>query len=65
MIRIIKNIWVIFWVIGFLIKYKGHFEIFMSKDTFDKKHYIDIEDDGESFYIYTSIQQLIKDIYDY
>lgn len=65
MIRIFKNIWMIIWVIGFLIKYKGQFEIFMSKDTFDKKHYIDIEDDGESFYVYTSIQQLIKDIYDY
>lgn len=65
MIRIFKNIWMIIWVIGFLIKYKGHFEIFMPKDNFNHNYYIDIEDDGESFYIYTSIQQLIKDIYDY
>lgn len=53
------------WVVCFLIKYKGQFEIYKDKNLFHKKDYIDIEDKRESFYIYTSLRQLIEDIYNY
>lgn len=50
------------WVIFFLIKNKGHFEIDMQDDTFDKNYYID--KDNEDNYIKTSFWDLVCDIYE-
>ena len=49
------------WVIFFLIKNKGHFEIDMQSDCFDKDYYVDT--DNEDNYIKTTLYDLIGDIY--
>lgn len=56
------KIYCLIWVICFLIKNKGHFEIDMQSDTFDKEYYID--NDNEDNYIKTSFWDLICDIYE-
>lgn len=49
------------WVIFFLLKNKGYFEIDMQSDCFDKDYYVDI--DNEDHYIKTTLYDLISDIY--
>ncbi len=49
------------WVIWFLIKNKGHFEIDMQKDSFNNNYYVDR--DNEDNYIKTDIINLIDDIF--
>lgn len=50
------------WVICFLIKNKGHFEIDMQSDCFDKDYYVD--KDSEDNYIKTTLYDMIDDIYE-
>lgn len=56
-----KNICITIWVICFLIKHKGYFEIWI-ENLYNKDYQIDLQEDGDC-YFYTSIQSLIKDIY--
>ena len=49
------------WVIWFLIKNKGHFEIDMQSDSFDNNYYVDR--DYKDNYIKTNIFNLIGDIF--
>lgn len=57
-----KKIYYLFWVIFFLIKNKGYFEIDMQEDTFNENYWID--KDNEDNYIKTSFWDLIEDIYE-
>lgn len=57
-----KNIFYLIWVIFFLIKNKGQFEIDMQEPSFNNDYWVD--KDNEDFYIKTSIQDLIDDIYE-
>lgn len=57
-----KKIYYLFWVIFFLIRNKGQFEIDMQEDTFNENYWID--KDNEDNYIKTSFWDLIIDIYD-
>lgn len=52
------------WVIFFLIKHKGYFEIWVEKSPFYKDFQLDMQDEGD-YYFYTSISSLIKEIYEY
>ena len=56
------KIYYLFWVIFFLIKNKGHFEIDMQDDTFREDYWID--KDNEDNYIKTSFWDIIEDIYE-
>ena len=56
-----KRIFYLVWVIFFLIKNKGQFEIDMQEPSFNNDYWVD--KDNEDFYIKTSIQDLIDDIY--
>lgn len=56
------RIYCLIWVICFLIKNKGHFEIDMQDDTFNDNYWID--KDNEDNYIKTSFWDLIEDIYE-
>lgn len=56
-----KKIYYLFWVIFFLIKNKGRFEIDMQKPDFNNEYYVD--KDGEDFYINTTFWGIIIDIY--
>ena len=56
------KIYYLFWVLFFLIKSKGHFEIDMMEDFFDKDYYVD--KDNEDNYIKTTFWNLICDIYE-
>ena len=47
-----KKMYYLFWVIFFLIKNKGCFEIDMQKPNFNNEYYVD--KDGEDFYINTT-----------
>lgn len=49
------------WVISFLIKNKGYFEIDMQEPSFNDNYYVD--NDNEDHYIKTSFIDLIDDIY--
>ena len=56
------KIYYLIWVLFFLIKNKGHFEIDMQEDFFDNDYYVDR--DNEDNYIKTSFWNLICDIYE-
>ena len=56
------RIYCLIWVICFLIKNKGHFEIVMQDDSFDDDNYW-IYKDGEDNIIKTSFWDIIEDIY--
>ena len=62
--KIFKGFLIVIWVIIFLIKHKGHFEIWIANEQYNKDYFIDMQKDGDC-YFYTSIQTLIKDIYEY
>lgn len=57
-----RNLFHLVWVIFFLIKNKGQFEIDMQEPSFGNDYWVD--KDNEDFYIKTSIQDLIDDIYE-
>lgn len=58
-----NTIKILIWVILYLIKNKGRFEINMQVFDFNSKYYVEI--DNGDFYINTSIKQLLYDIYIY
>ena len=57
-----RNLFHLVWVIFFLIKNKGQFEIDMQEPSFNSDYWVD--KDNEDFYIKTSFQDLIDDIYE-
>ena len=57
-----KKIYCLMWVIFFLIKNKGHFEIVMQDDSFNNSYWI--YKDGEDNIIKTSFWDIIEDIYE-
>ena len=57
-----RNLFYLVWVIFFLIKNKGQFEIDMQEPSFNSDYWVD--KDNEDFYIKTSFQDLIDDIYE-
>ena len=56
-----KNIFYLIWVIFFLIKNKGFFEIVMQDDSFNDNYWI--YKDNEDNIIKTSFWDIIEDIY--
>ena len=57
-----KKIYYLFWVLFFLIRNKGYFEIDMQEDTFRENYWVD--KDNEDIYIKTSFWDIIEDIYE-
>ena len=62
--KTLKNIWIIIYVVCFLIRHKGWFEIWMDGKEYNKKYFIDYQKDGDC-YLYPNIWDVIKDIYEY
>lgn len=56
------KIYYLFWVLFFLIKSKGHFEIVMQDDSFNDDYWV--YKDGEDNIIKTSFLDIISDIYE-
>mgnify|MGYP003541455852 CR=1 FL=1 len=63
--KFIENIFLIriIWVICFLIKNRGMFEINIQSDSFNNDYFVDT--DNEDNFIRTDILQLINDIFWY
>ena len=56
------KIYYLFWVLFFLIKSNGHFEIVMQDDSFSDDYWV--YKDGEDNIIKTSFWDIIEDIYE-
>lgn len=57
-----KKIYCLMWVLFFLLKNKGHFEIVMQDDSFNDDYWV--YKDGEDNIIKTSFWDIIDDIYE-
>lgn len=57
-----KKIYCLMWVLFFLLKNKGHFEIVMQDDSFNDDYWV--YKDGEDNIIKTSFLDIIDDIYE-
>ena len=56
------RVYCLIWVICFLIKNKGHFEIVMQDDSFNDSYWI--YKDNEDNIIKTSFWDIVEDIYE-
>ena len=57
-----KKIYCLMWVLFFLLKNKGHFEIVMQDDSFNDDYWV--YKDSEDNIIKTSFWDIIDDIYE-